>query len=72
MFDVVMVATKSLEDLEYLGRLWRSWGPFMDRHSWRIIKESGTVVHRATLRVAVTTDPARCQQDVVAVHRQVS
>lgn len=61
MFDVMMVTTKSVEDLDSLGRLW-------SRPSWRCVKELGTVVHRATLRVDVTSDPAtRCQE--VAAHQ---
>lgn len=64
MFDVVMVATKSVEDLEFLGQLWSQL--------WSRDKELGTVVRRATLRVAVTSDPARCQEQQVVAAHQVS
>ncbi|KAJ1274385.1 hypothetical protein BS78_05G057900 [Paspalum vaginatum] len=58
MFDVVMFATKwwNLEDLElHLNKDTKS------DDSWKRIKELGTEVYRATLRV-VTCDPARCQE----------
>lgn len=65
MFDVVMVATKQSEDLETLGLQWH-----YAEDPLREVKQIGTVVHRATLRAAVTSDhdPARFQE-VVAAHR---
>lgn len=67
MFDVVMVATKSEEDLNRLGTEWYH-KTRMYEDPLRRAKEFGTVVHVATLRAAVTHDPA-LRHEVVVAHQ---